>query len=222
MPPAATCPSRRRRSTSAWATAPKSTTPKFAGPVASARPLTPPPSTLSTGSPSASVEVHRANGSSGSYRTMLIPYHNGVPCGRESHETVTRRTTPERGPGPGALSNLLPPGREGALAGHLAVASSRLPAHPGPASGHRRPVGHRRPPRPPPLESAGPRRAGRPPPRERSRPAADPGSARRPPLGPAPTPARQRAVVRPEGGALRPRPMGRVGLPADRLAVAAG
>src|SRR5262245_32777898 len=52
MPPAATCPSRRRRSTSAWATAPKSTAPKFAGPVAGAKRLRRRKSTSFTAAPS--------------------------------------------------------------------------------------------------------------------------------------------------------------------------
>src|SRR5262249_54410700 len=152
----------------------------------------------------------------------LIPYHNGVPCGRESDEAIAGRAPSASGPGSGALSGLSAPRREDALAGHLATAPSRLPAQPGSGRGHRRAVGHRRPPHPPSLERPRPRRVGRPPPGERGRAAPDRGATGRPPLSPAEAPDRRRAVVRPEGGAVCPLGVGRAGPPANWLAMAAG
>lgn len=46
------------------------------------------------------------------YRIKLIPYHNGLPCGRESHVAVTRGTTPDGEPGPGVIPGLLAPSAE--------------------------------------------------------------------------------------------------------------
>src|SRR5262249_9604900 len=104
--------------------------------------------------------IYPGDQASRSYRIGLIPYHNGMPRGRESDEAVAGRTTLDGGPGPGPIPGVSAPGREDALARHLAVAPARPSAHPGPGGRPRRPVGHRRPPHPPPVESARPGEGG--------------------------------------------------------------
>src|SRR5579885_2986290 len=145
----------------------------------------------------------------------------GEPFWRRSRdETIAcGRPPPARGGGP-PLPLLPRPQGEDPLAPDLAPAAAR----PAPQLRAGRPAGRAvrrlRPRRPPAVEHLRPRGPGRPPP-----PQPQPGKTDRRPAGrvvrgaPAGA-ARRRPVVVAQGRGLRPRPLGRRGLPADRLALA--
>src|SRR5262245_17280332 len=145
---------------------------------------------------------------------------HGLCCER-CHATTPVSPPSDRGPDPPRLPDLPAPRREGPLVRPLAAGPDRLPPQPRPGGPARRPVRRRRPGAAAPLEPARPGGAGGPPPRQRPR-----RPAGRPPLGRpgprrGPTAARWRPVDRPEGGAVRGRPLGRPRPPRDGLALAA-
>src|SRR5262249_19874425 len=134
--------------------------------------------------------------------------------------TLTRERPPSRRGGRPSLPLLPRPQGEDALAPDLAPpAARRVPllragCPPG------RAVRRLRPRCPPALERLRARGPGRPPP-----PQQEPGQVDRHPAGravrrPATGAARRRPVVGAEGRRLRPEPLGRRGLPPDRLALA--
>ncbi len=156
------------------------------------------------------------------YRIGLNPYHEGAPHGRDSDEAPAGRAAPDRQPSAGRVPGLPPPGREGPVARRLAPAPGRPPPHPGPGGRGRRAVSDHRPGRPPPLERSRPGRADRPPQGQPVRAQAGPRTAGRAAGRPGKAAAGRRGVDRAEGGPVRGRPVGRAGLPPDRVGLAAG
>ena len=143
-------------------------------------------------------------------------------CGRESGEPHPVRPALYGQPDPAEVPGQPAPGREGPLARDLAAGPDRRAPHPGRGRRSRRPLRRDRPGGPPPVERRRPGRGGGRPQGQRVRPEAlDPAAGR--PVRRAPgAAARRRAVDRAEGRPVRPGPVGRVGRPGDRVAVAAG
>ena len=113
--------------------------------------------------------------------------------------------------------------REDPLAGPLAPDRPRVAAVPGPGRRGPRPLRRLGPGPGQAVERRGARRPGRPPGHHQRRPVqADARAAVRAALGPGAAAPRRRPVDRAQGRRLRPDALGRRGLQADRLGVAAG